>query len=109
MIYILGLIAGLVHKCEGCQKSHCCSLAAAPEPSQLRGQGGAHRNTGGKSPPQPALGHGQGKRHPKAPSHHLEKGIDYHEQDLLRGKGQHENGLGLQRSLGEAPSILLFL
>lgn len=45
MVYILGLIAGLVHKGKGCQKSQCLSLAAAPEPSQLEEQSGAGRNT----------------------------------------------------------------
>lgn len=57
MIYILGLIAGLVHKGKGCQKSQCCSLAAASEPSQLREQGGAGRNTvwEGNHLPSPAL------------------------------------------------------
>lgn len=51
-----------------------------------------------------------GEEAPKgSPSHHLEKGTDNGEQDLLGGTGQHESGLGLQRSPGEAPSIFLFL
>lgn len=57
-------MAGLVHKCRGCQKPHCCSLAAAPELSQLKELGGAHRNTEGEIS-STALGQGTGEKVPK--------------------------------------------
>lgn len=113
MIYILGLIAGLVHKCKECQKSHCLSLAGAPEPSQLKEQGGAHISTAWEitfiALPWPGTP-GEGRRHPKGllPTT-WRKALIMGEQDLLGGTGQHESGLGLQRSPGEAPYIFLFL